>query len=181
MNHSYTPLRGELVWHLLYLHSICQNKKMFDQAIPFLGMCCTNMVMHAMMRVQLFDAVLSVVLAKGQKSSKYLPMCAQSQSPTPWDPMDPPGSFVHGIIQPRTLERLPFPTPGSSYPGIEPMSPCVYCTAGGFFTTQHLGSPSDSRGLANKLWSVYTMQWIVSHLEKHKAAMCHDGTISNIG
>ena len=119
-----------------------------------------------MMRVQLFNAVLSVVLAKGQKSSKYLPVCAQSQSyPTPCDPMDLPGSFVHGIIQARILEQVAISySRGSSHPGIKPMSPASTALAGGFFTTEHLGSPSGSRGLANKLWSIYTMQQIVNHL-----------------
>ena len=51
------------------------------------------------------------------------------------NPMDcsPPGSSVHGILQARTLEWLPFPPPGDRpNPGIEPTSPAL---AGGFFTT----------------------------------------------
>ena len=42
------------------------------------------------------------------------------------DPMDcsPPGSSVHGILQARTLEWLPFPPPGDlPNPGIKPRSP----------------------------------------------------------
>ena len=36
----------------------------------------------------------------------------------------PPGSSVHGIFQARTLEWLPFPTPGDlPHPGIEPTFP----------------------------------------------------------
>ena len=52
------------------------------------------------------------------------------------DPMDcrPPGSFVHGILQARILEWLPFPPPGNlPHSGIEPVSPEL---AGWFFTTE---------------------------------------------
>ena len=41
------------------------------------------------------------------------------------NPMDcsPPGSFVHGILQARILDGLPFPPPGDlPDPGIEPVS-----------------------------------------------------------
>ena len=51
------------------------------------------------------------------------------------DPMDcsPPGSSVHGILQARILEWLPFPSPGDlPDPGIEPASPAL---AGRFFIT----------------------------------------------
>ena len=44
---------------------------------------------------------------------------------TPWNPMDCsfPGSSVHGILQARIWEGLPFPFPGDlPDPGIEPMS-----------------------------------------------------------
>ena len=34
-----------------------------------------------------------------------------------------PGSSVHGIIQTRLLERLPFPLVDISHPGTKPMSP----------------------------------------------------------
>ena len=57
------------------------------------------------------------------------------------DPVDysPPGSFVHGILQARTLEWLPFPSPGDlPDPGTEPASPAL---AGGFFTTEPSGKP----------------------------------------
>ena len=46
--------------------------------------------------------------------------------PTLCNPMDcsPPGSFVHGILQARILEWVPFPSPGDlPDPGIEPGSP----------------------------------------------------------
>ena len=44
------------------------------------------------------------------------------------DPMDCslPGSSVHGILQARILEWLPFPSPGDlPDPGIEPGSPAL--------------------------------------------------------
>ena len=38
----------------------------------------------------------------------------------------PPGSSVHGILQARILEWLPFPSPGDlTDPGIEPGSPTL--------------------------------------------------------
>ena len=48
--------------------------------------------------------------------------------PTLCDPMDcsPPASSVHGILQARILEWLPFPSPeGLPDPGIEPWSPAL--------------------------------------------------------
>ena len=48
------------------------------------------------------------------------------------DPMDfsLPGSSVHGILQARILEWLPFPSPGDlPDPGIEPGSPAMEADA----------------------------------------------------
>ena len=46
----------------------------------------------------------------------------------------PPGSSVHGILQARILEKLPFPPPGGlPDPGIEPGSPASPALACGFF------------------------------------------------
>ena len=48
--------------------------------------------------------------------------------PTLCDPMycSPPGSSVHGILQARILEGLPFPPPGDlPDPGIESRSPAL--------------------------------------------------------
>ena len=45
-----------------------------------------------------------------------------------WDPMDcsPPGSFVHGILQPKIWSGYPFPSPGDlPSPGIKPRSPSL--------------------------------------------------------
>ena len=51
----------------------------------------------------------------------------------------PPGSSIHGISQARILEWMSFPSPGDPpHPGIKPTSPAL---AGGFFTTEPLGSP----------------------------------------
>ena len=48
----------------------------------------------------------------------------------------PPGSSVHGILQARILEWLPFPPPGDlPNPGIESASLTSPTLAGGFFTT----------------------------------------------
>ena len=54
--------------------------------------------------------------------------------PTIWDPMDcnPPGSFVHGILQARVLEWVAIPfSRGSSQPRDWTQLSCI---AGGFFT-----------------------------------------------
>ena len=76
-------------------------------------------------------------------------VCAKSlqSCPTLCDPMDccPPGFSVHGILQARILEWLPFPPPGDlPDPGIKPASPAL---AGGFFTTGHLGNPFKENNL----------------------------------
>ena len=52
--------------------------------------------------------------------------------PTLCDPVDcsPPGSSIHGILQARILEWLPFPSPGDlPNPGIEPRSPALQADA----------------------------------------------------
>ena len=49
----------------------------------------------------------------------------------------PPGSSVHGILQARILEWLPFSSPGDlPRSGIKPKSPAL---AGSFFTTEPAG------------------------------------------
>ena len=66
------------------------------------------------------------------------------------DPVDcsPPGSFVYGIFQARTLGGLPFPSPGElPNPGTEPASPVL---AGGAFTSESLGKPQFWRGVGSK-------------------------------
>ena len=50
------------------------------------------------------------------------------------------GSSVHGILQVRILEWLPFPSPGDlPGAGIKPVSPAL---AGRFFTTEPPGKPT---------------------------------------
>ena len=64
--------------------------------------------------------------------------------PTLCHPMDcsPPGSSVHGILQARILEWMPFPPPGNlPNPGIKPASLRSPALAGGFFTTEPPGKP----------------------------------------
>ena len=68
-------------------------------------------------------------------------MCAQL-CPILRDPMDdsPPGSSVHGILQARIPDGLPFPPPRDlSDPGINPVSPAL---ADRFFTTAPPGKTS---------------------------------------
>ena len=64
------------------------------------------------------------------KDAKSLQSC-----PTLCNPVDhsPPGSSLHGILQARILEQVPFPPPGDlPDSGIEPTSPAL---AGGFLMT----------------------------------------------
>ena len=54
------------------------------------------------------------------------------------DPVDhnPPGFFVHGILQARILDGFPCPPPGNlSDPGIKPAALMSPALAGRFFTT----------------------------------------------
>ena len=66
-------------------------------------------------------------------------MCAKllQSCPILCDSMDssPPGSSVHGILQARRLEGVPFPTP-EDLPdsGIKPVFPAAPALAGRFFT-----------------------------------------------
>ena len=54
----------------------------------------------------------------------------------------PPGFFVHGVSQARTLEWLPCSPPGHlPDPGIKPKFPASPTLAGGFFTTEPPGKP----------------------------------------
>ena len=54
----------------------------------------------------------------------------------------PPGSSVHGVLQPRILDWVAIPSSGgSSYPVIEPQPPASPASAGGLFTTQPPGKP----------------------------------------
>ena len=60
------------------------------------------------------------------------------------DPMDcsPQGSSVHGILQARILDGLPFLPPGDlPDSGVEPMSPASPALAGRFFITDPPGRP----------------------------------------
>ena len=67
------------------------------------------------------------------------------------NPMDysPPSSSVHGILQARILEWVALlSSRGSSQPRDEPGSLISPALAGGFFTTQHRGSPNVSTAAA---------------------------------
>ena len=72
-------------------------------------------------------------------------VCACAQScPTLCDPMDCnlPGSSVHGILQARTLERLPLPSPGDlPDPGIKLKSLASPVLADRCFTAEPTGNP----------------------------------------
>ena len=76
----------------------------------------------------------------GPQSLSELSEVAQSCL-TLCDPVDcsPPGSSIHGILQARILEWLPFPSPGDHPdPGIEPRSPALEADA---LTSELPGKP----------------------------------------
>ena len=59
------------------------------------------------------------------------------------------GSSVHGILQARTLEQLPCPSPADLPPAvIKPMSPAPSVWQVDSLPLSHLGSPIASLGLA---------------------------------
>ena len=59
-----------------------------------------------------------------------------------------PGSSVHGILQTRVLEWLPFPPAGDlPDPGIEPASPVSLALVAGFFTTEPTGKVLSAKHL----------------------------------
>ena len=66
----------------------------------------------------------------------------------------PPGSSVHGSLQARVLEWLPFPLPGDlPNPGIEPVSLTSPALAGRLFTT-------------SAIWEAYIFKFYNLNLEK---------------
>ena len=74
-----------------------------------------------------------------------IPVCECSVTqlcPTLCNPMDcsPPGSSVHGILQARILEWLPFPPPGD-LPSVE-IKPRLPAFEGRFFTAESPGKPT---------------------------------------
>ena len=74
--------------------------------------------------------------------TSYIAAAVQSLSPTLCDPKEcsPPGSSIHGISQARKSHELPFPSRGGlPDPGIKTVPPAL---AGGFFITEHRGSPT---------------------------------------
>ena len=60
---------------------------------------------------------------------------------TPWTVCNPPDFSVHGILQPRILQRVGFPSRGSSWPTDQTCVSCTFCIADGLFTTVLPGKP----------------------------------------
>ena len=95
-------------------------------------------------------------------------------------PMDcsPPGFSVHGIFQARMLEWIAISSSrGSSWHRDQTYIPCIYCTAGRFFTPEPLGKPYSRLILIHscqilpavnsiKIWKFY------EELEKAMAPYC---------
>ena len=81
-------------------------------------------------------------IAGGFFTSIYCCCCLVAKScQTLCNPMNcsMPGFSVHGILQPRILSGLTFPSPGDlPNPGIKPMSPAL---AGRVFTAEPTGKP----------------------------------------
>ena len=100
--------------------------------------------------------VHSPVMRSGQWATRGSDMChlqvlVSQLCPTLCDPMDwsPPGSSVHGILQARILEWLPFPSPGDfPDPGIKPRSPALQADSLSFeppgkYKPEHLTARQD--------------------------------------
>ena len=61
------------------------------------------------------------------------------------------GFPVHGILQVRILEWVAIPSPGDlSDPGIQPVSACISCIAGRFFTCWAIG---EAWWMSKTLWT----------------------------
>ena len=90
--------------------------------------------------------------------------CEVAQScPTLCNPTDCslPGSSVHGILQGRIVEQVPFPSPGDlPDPGIEPASPAL---AGEFFTTEPPEMLSFKDCKARLPFSCVLAQYLMQH------------------
>ena len=70
-----------------------------------------------------------------------------------------PGSSVHGILQARTQDGLPFSPPGDlPNPGIEPMSPGYPALTSGFFAVEPLRKHIETSG---------KYQFLVGTIENH--------------
>ena len=99
--------------------------------------------------IHLTDSLCCTPKANMTLSNNHVCMHAQllQSCMTLWDFMDcrPPGSFVHGILQARILEWVPFLPPGDlPNPGIKPMSLMSPALAGGS-SYQHYSSPNSRR------------------------------------
>ena len=85
--------------------------------------------------------------------------------PTLWEPKDcsPPGSSVHGTLQARTLQWVPFPPPGDlSDPGTEPEASASPALAGRFFASEPPGELRLAQG-AHRMhcngWWLHLSPW----------------------
>ena len=108
-----------------------------------------------------------VLIEARQSPAHYIYAREVAQSyPTLWDPVNcsPPGSSVHGILQARILEWLPFPSPGElPDPGIKPMFHMPPALAGGFnntSTTWETCRQIDRWTDRHTLCIIWYLQWI---------------------
>ena len=90
-----------------------------------------------------------------------------------------PGSSVHGILQVRILEWLPFSSPGDlPDPGMEPTSPAL---AGLFFTTESPGKPTKRHTLLNNKWhNIKLYKSYHSHLPKNTSCSIPSHMAANV-
>ena len=98
--------------------------------------------------------------------------CVYAQSyQTLHDPMDcsPPGFSVHGVFKARIQKGVAISTSrGYSPPRARTQVSCIYCIAGGFFTTESSGKPRISVYLAT--------QWVETscfYLAQQACHFCH--------
>ena len=87
--------------------------------------------------------------------AKSLQLCLMLCDPRDWGP---PGSSVHGILQERILDELPFPPlQDLPDPGIEPKSLLSPALAGGFFTTS---TTWEAHEVKSDSVSVQSLRWV---------------------
>ena len=101
-----------------------------DGVVIMMIMMIVNIILNTL------HMLIQLLLAVTELWSKVLltQSCLTLSDPVDWNS---PGSSIHGVLQARILEWLPFLSPWDlPDPGIKPMSPVAPALAGRFFTTE---------------------------------------------
>ena len=89
------------------LRELVMDREVWRAAIHVVAKSWTRLSKH-MHALIFYVFIMYICLYAAAAAAKSLQLC-----PTQSDPIDvsPPGSFIPGILQARTLEWLPFPSP----------------------------------------------------------------------